>query len=181
MVRLHLPEIIETPRLIIQRLRYEDAEEIFYCYASKPEATRFLSWPTHKSIDDTRSFLRFAHKAWEIGTDYSFSIRDKESNRLIGSFGIINENGKIQFGYVFSPTQWGNGYATEVCRLMMSLLKNEQDVYRVGTFVDVKNEASVKVLLKSGLLEEARLGKWFRFVNQGDEPKDCILFYLPLR
>jgi len=32
------------------------------------------------------------------------------------------------------------------------------------------------VLRKCGMVEEARLPKWFRFINQGNEPKDCILF-----
>lgn len=179
-MRLQLPERIITERLIIQRLRYEDAEEIFYTYASKPEATRFVNWPTHKSVRDTRSFLDYARAAWDMGTDYSYSIRIQHSNRLVGSFGVMNDLGKIQFGYIFSPTQWNLGYATEVCRKMMALLKEERGIHRIGTFVDTENEASIRVLQKSGLVEEARLPKWFRFVNQGNEPRDCVLYFLPL-
>lgn len=180
MDRINLPEKVETERLILQRLRYEDAEEIFYSYASKPEATRFMSWPTHKSIDDTRTFLKFAIQSWELGLDYSYSIRLKHTNQLIGSFGAINEAGKIQFGYIFTPTHWGMGYATEACSKMMDILKREKQLYRIGTFVDHDNIASMKVLLKSGLKEEARLKDWFRFVNQDNKAKDCALFYLPL-
>jgi ribosomal-protein-alanine N-acetyltransferase len=179
MIHLNLPDKISTDRLLIQRLRYEDAEEIFYCYASKAEATRYVSWPTHRTVVDTRGFLRYAIDAWNTGLDYSFSVRLKESNRLIGSIGIINENGKIQFGYIFSPTQWGNGFATEVCRKMMELLKKEKDVFRIGTYVDVENVASIRVLEKSGLVEEVRLPKWIIFPNQENKPKDCILFVLP--
>lgn len=175
-----MSEKIETRRLLLQRLKYEDAEEIFYAYASKPECTRFMAWPTHTSIEATRGFLDYAHESWRAGTDYSFSIRTKDSNRFIGSFGIINDNGKIQFGYIITPSQWGNGYATEVCKKMMEVLKSFPEIYRIGTFVDVDNVASIKVLEKSGLTEEARLKKWFRFVNQNDEPKDCALFRLEL-
>ena len=180
MVRLNLPEQFFTDRLSVQRLKYEDAEEIFYAYASKPEATRFVSWPTHQTLDDTKSFLRYAAEAWEFGTDYSFSIRLKESARLVGSFGVMNDEGKLQFGYIFSPTQWGNGFATEVCKCMMSLLRHQDGVYRIQSFVDVENIASAKVLVKCGLVEEARLRKWLKFVNQGNEPRDCIHFRLPL-
>src|SRR6218665_1463009 len=112
-MNLDLPERIETDRLTLQRLRYEDAEELFYTYASKPEATRYMSWPTHQSLDDTREFLGYAAQGWKAGTDYSYGIRLKHVNRLIGSCGILNDEGKIQFGYVLSPTQWGRGYATE--------------------------------------------------------------------
>jgi len=180
MVVLNLPDHIVTERLSLRRLRYEDAEEIFYTYASKPEVTRFVSWPTHQTLRDTNAFLRYAINAWDSGTDYTFAVRLKESNRLIGRIGVINENGKLQFGYVFSSTQWNKGYATEVCLRLMSLLRNQKGVYRIQSFVDSENVSSARVLIKSGLVEEARLVRWFRFVNQSNEAKDCILFKLPL-
>jgi [ribosomal protein S5]-alanine N-acetyltransferase len=179
-MKLNLAERIDTDRLTLSRLKYEDAEEIFYTYASKPEATRYMSWPTHQSLKDTRSFLKYAVHGWANGTDYSFGIRTRNDNRFIGSCGLLNDDGKIQFGYVLSPTQWRRGYATEVCRKMMATLKSVEGVYRVSTFVDTENIASIRVLMKSGLEEEARLEKWFRFVNQHSEPKDCVLFKLPL-
>ena len=177
---MHLfPAQIETARLTLQRLRYEDAEEIFYKYASKSEATKYVSWPTHQRIIETRIYLKHAVLGWSLGVDYSFSVRIKESNQLIGTFGTINENGRLQFGYIFSPTQWGKGYATEVCQVMLPLLKLQLGVFRIGTFIDAENVASAKVLQKCGLIEEARLTKWFRFINQNNEAKDCILFKLP--
>ena len=81
---------------------------------------------------------------------------------------------------MLGTNHWGQGYATEVCRKMMQTVRKETEVYRVSTFVDAENLASIKVLLKSGLVEEARLEKWYRFVNQDMQPKDCILFKLPL-
>ncbi len=179
MVQLNIPEKLSTERLILQRLRYEDAAEIFYTYASKPEATKFVSWPTHQSLYDTRTFLRYAIHAWGQGKDYGFSIRQKETNRLIGSFGIINDDGKIQFGYILSPTQWGKGYATEVCNSIMKLLSETNGVTRIQTFVDLENIASINVLQKSGLIEEVLLKNYFVFVNQHNRAKDCILFKLP--
>lgn len=180
MYYLNLPERTETSRLILQKLRYEDAEEIFYAYASKPEVTKFLSWKTHESVDETRSFLKYAHQSWKAGLDYSYSIRLKINGQLIGGFGFINEGGKIQFGYAFSPTHWNNGYATEVCTHAMMLIRKCDNIFRVGTFVDSENIASIRVLEKSGLVKEAELANWFRFINQGNEPKNCVLYFLPL-
>lgn len=180
MERLDLEEKFETERLNFRRLMYEDAEEIFYAYASKPEATRYVSWPTHRSVADTQRFLMQTRAAWAAGTDYSFSIRLKDSNRLIGSIGALNEYGKIQFGYILSPGQWNRGYATEATRRFMELLAAQPTVYRIGTLVDAENIASRRVLEKSGLIEEARLARWLRFVNQDNQPRDCILFRYPL-
>jgi ribosomal-protein-alanine N-acetyltransferase len=180
-MKLPISPKINTQRLELRRLKYEDADEIFYTYASKPEATKFVSWPTHRKLTDTRAFLEYTIHAWETGTDYSFAIRVPGSNRFIGTFGLMNDEGKVQFGYALGPNYWGQGYATEVCRAMMTLLKGINGLYRVGTLVDVENVASSRVLLKSGLIEEARLPMWMRFVNQDNQPKDCILYRLPLQ
>ncbi len=180
MDRISLPERIETKRLILQRLKYEDAEEIFYTYASKAEATKYLPWPTHRRIEDTRGFLTYAVAAWDQGLNFAYSIRLKDSGRLIGSFGVINNDLEIEFGYVLSPTQWGRGYATEACIKMMDLLKKYPAVKKISTFVDAENIASVKVLQKAGLVHEGTFSNWFKFVNQNMEARDCVLMHLPL-
>ncbi|HEU5291379.1 MAG TPA: GNAT family N-acetyltransferase [Cyclobacteriaceae bacterium] len=178
MIRLNLPEKIETERLVLLRLKYEDAEEIFYSYASKPEVTRYLAFPTHQSVADARNFLKYVTAAWDAGTEYAFGIRLKEDNRFIGSIGCINENGKVQFGYALSPNYWNQGLMTEAGKAVLELLKRQKDIYRIWTFIDAENEASGKVLQKCGLVEEAQLSKWFRFVNQDNQPKDCTLYVL---
>ena len=178
-MKLNLPEKLETQRLLLQRLRYEDAEEIFYTYASKAEATRYVSWPTHQTIRDTRAFLKYAVQGWQEGTDYSLSIRERNSQRIIGGLGVLNDNGKIQLGYILGPLHWGKGYATEACLKMKDVLRSIPSIYRVGSFVDAENTASSRVLLKTGFEQEARLENWFKFINQDNQPKDCILYKLP--
>ncbi|MEQ9414914.1 MAG: GNAT family N-acetyltransferase, partial [Cyclobacteriaceae bacterium] len=101
-----LQNSLETERLFIQRLKYEDAEEIFYAYASKLEATRFVSWPAHRTVADTNKYLRQAVQDWNSGLAHSYSNRTISDNRLIGSVGVINENGNVQFWYVLSPSVW---------------------------------------------------------------------------
>lgn len=175
-----MPESIPAGNLILKRLRYEDAEEIFFTYASKPEGTRYVSWPTHQRLKDTRDYLRYAINAWDAGRDYSFSIRLTYSNRLIGSIGVINDSGKIQFGYFIAPSQWGRGYATAAAKALLEVLKSMPGVKEVKTFVDAENVASIRVLQKCGLIEEARVPAYFRFINQNNEAKACILFRLEL-
>lgn len=177
-MKLPMPESFFTERLGVHRFRYEDAEEIFYTYASKPEATKFVSWPTHESLADTRRYLKFARAGWEAGVDYSFALR-LPNRRLIGSCGVVNDRGNVQFGYILSPSQWGNGYATEVCLKLLEVLRSLPGVKSIGTFVDAENVASAKVLLKSGLQVVERREKGFRFVNQGNAEKDCLIFKLP--
>jgi [ribosomal protein S5]-alanine N-acetyltransferase len=179
MVHLVFSEKIFTPRLYLEPLKYEDAEEIFYTYASKPEATKFVSWPTHKTVSDTNAFLLYARTARQQHKDYSFGIRTLKENRLIGSIGVMNFDGEIQFGYILSPTQWNKGYATEACKVILQFLKNQSGIKRIFTFVAPANVSSIRVLNKCGLIEEALLAKHMIFPNVSREPADCLLFVLP--
>lgn len=174
-----IPERLETDRLLLRRLRHEDAEEIFYTYASKPECTKFVAWPTHQSIQDTREYLSRTMAGWEQGLDFSYSIRLLANNRFIGGCGFLEDEGKIQIGYVLGPIHWRKGYATEAVGKLIEMLRGIPGVLRVGSFVDADNLASARVLKKAGLVEEAVLKNWFRFPNQGNVSRDCILFRLP--
>jgi RimJ/RimL family protein N-acetyltransferase len=57
-------EIIETERLVMRRPRAGDAHAIFTRYASDPEATRYMAWPTSRSVDVTVAFVRFCDALW---------------------------------------------------------------------------------------------------------------------
>ncbi|MFM7858899.1 MAG: GNAT family N-acetyltransferase [Flammeovirgaceae bacterium] len=175
-----MPERLESERLVLQRLRYEDASEIFYTYASKEEVTRYVSWSTHQTVHDTNAFLKYAVTAWKRGIDLSWSIRLKHTAQLVGSIGVLPSDGKVQFGYAFGPSHWNRGFATESLLVVLPEIKKLGGIYRINTLVDVENGASARVLLKCGFREEARLEKWMRFPNQGNQAKDCILFRLPL-
>ena len=43
---------LETPRLILRRLTLADAEPMYRNWASDPEVTKFLTWPTHSSVEN---------------------------------------------------------------------------------------------------------------------------------
>jgi ribosomal-protein-alanine N-acetyltransferase len=48
---------IQTERLILRRFTMNDTDDIFRNYASDDEVTRFLSFSSHQSIDDTKSVV----------------------------------------------------------------------------------------------------------------------------
>ena len=57
-------EIIETERLLLRRPRRSDEPAVFSRYASDPDVTRYMSFPTHQSLDDTRAFVQWSDTLW---------------------------------------------------------------------------------------------------------------------
>jgi ribosomal-protein-alanine N-acetyltransferase len=176
-----LPETAELERLMFVRNRMTDAEEIFYAYASKPEVTKYLSWKTHETIDDTRAYLAIVEKTWKQGLQASYSVRLKKSNRLIGSCGCTFSDGLFQVGYVFSPVCWGKGFATETCRGLVAEILKVKQVRKICSFVDVDNPASARVLEKSGFIQEQIAPGHYIAPNQGGARRDARIFYIPLK
>src|SRR5262245_41741240 len=88
------PETIETPRLLLRRPRPDDAAAIFSRYSADPEVTRYVGWPAHKSIEDTRGFLAFddSHWAqWPAGSYLVWSRQDGQLGDLLGGTGLLFE------------------------------------------------------------------------------------------
>ena len=49
---------IETGRLVLRPFRIEDAQPMYENWASDPEVTKFLMWPTHTSVEVSREVLK---------------------------------------------------------------------------------------------------------------------------
>ena len=49
---------IETGRLILRPFKAEDAQPMFRNWASDPQVTRFLTWPTHANEDVSRMVIK---------------------------------------------------------------------------------------------------------------------------
>ncbi len=81
-----LPEL-ETERLLLRRMRLDDAEAMF-AYASDPEVTRYVLWETHRSIEDSEGFLRVATEGYARGDFGGWGIVLKEDGAFVGTCGV---------------------------------------------------------------------------------------------
>ena len=109
---MHAPEELATNRLNLRRYRPEDAASIFECYARDEDVTRFLTWQTHKSVEETEAFVRERMEAWGRGDDFTWAITTKDGD-LIGGIGLRIRGFKANFGYVMGRPYWNRGYGGE--------------------------------------------------------------------
>ena len=152
-------EILETGRLVLRRPRTTDEPAIFSRYASDPEATRYMAWPTHRSLDDTHAFLELSDAVWarwpEAGPYLVFA---RDGVTLLGSAGIVNNDAvKAQAGYILARDVWGRGYATEALLASVEAAR-AAGVRRLEAEVHVEHHASCRVLEKAGFVREAIRG-----------------------
>lgn len=174
---MNLPERVETERLLLRWPTDADAEEIFARYASDPVVTRYLLWPPHRTVEETREFLRKKDAEREKLGGKSWLLILRSSGVLLGSIGCRRvETHVLQFGYCLAHDSWGKGYATEATRAMVKVWLDIPSIWRVQAFCDPANVASARVLERAGLTYEGTLRKYVLSPNLDNELRDAHLY-----
>lgn len=159
--------IIETRRITLSRLRSGDAREMF-AYRSDPDVRRYQSWEP-VSVDEVSTFIGgLASVVFDTpGTWFQFGVRLRGSGELVGDFGVhfpVDEPFQAEVGVTVAPSHQGRGLATEALSGMLSHLFGPAGKHRVFASVDPRNHASMALMRKVGMREEAhfRESLWFK-------------------
>ena len=141
---------IETERLILRYLNDEDLESVFYNYANDDEVTKYLTWPTHRSLEDTKMIFNIWKNEDETIKKYHYFIELKETHELIGSCALAKiENGIPEIGYVIGKKWWNKGIMTEACKKLIEILFDD-GFPKIVIKADCNNIGSNKVIKKCG-------------------------------
>jgi ribosomal-protein-alanine N-acetyltransferase len=149
---------LETDRLMLERYTDADLNDIF-AYASNPEVTKMLTWPPHKTLDDSKAFLEWVqastnHRPGNLF--FVFAIRLKSTGRVIGSIDFKNPQPWIgQIDYVLSRDHWGKGLMPEAARALRDWsMQAFPDMIRFQAYCEPENAASARVMQKVGMTFE---------------------------
>lgn len=128
-----------------------DAQAIFDRYASDPVATHFMSWPTHRSVADTRAFLAWSDAEWDQWPAGTYLVFAREpAGLLLGSTGLSFQTPDFAVtGYIFAQDAWGKGFATETLAAMVDLARTI-GVKRLEAVCFASHRASARVMEKCG-------------------------------
>lgn len=156
---------IETERLLLRRACMEDAEPMFANWASDPEVTKFLTWPTHETVEISQWVVESWVRESERENFYQWMIVLKETGQPIGSISVVNMDDRVEkaeIGYCMGRKWWGMGIMTEALSGVMNFLFNEVGMNRIEARHDVANPRSGCVMKKCGMIYEgtARQAGW---------------------
>lgn len=144
--------ILETERLLLRRLRREDAEAL-YAIASIPEVSRYLMWDRHPSVRYTKHYLKDLQRLYDDLEYFEWGVLTREGD-LIGTCGFTKFDytaNRGEIGYSFRPDVWGRGYATEAAQAAIGFGFHELGLSSVYACFALENAASIRVLTKCGM------------------------------
>ena len=153
---------LATKRLTLRRFEQEDAESIFYNWASDEEVTKYLNWKPHKNIEESEQILQDWLNRYENNDYYQWAIELNELEQPIGSIGVVEVDETLEavmIGYCIGKEFWNKGYTTEALTEVIRFLMNEVGVTRVWAYHDANNPISGKVMIASGMEYEGTMRK----------------------
>ena len=145
---------LETERLILRPFTSEDGDVMFRNWASDPEVTRYLTWPTHDSVETTRKLTAFWAEEAKKPEVYQWAIELKELGEPIGSLSVVRINEKYawsELGYCIGRAWWGRGLTAEGVRAVIEYLIREVGFRQILAVHDVNNPRSGAVMRKAGM------------------------------
>ena len=150
-------QTIETSRLLLRKAVREDAEPMFRNWASDPEVTKFLTWPTYEKVDTAHQILDLWASEYEKPDYYQWMIVLKELGEPIGSISVVRQRediGEGEIGYCLGSAWWHRGIMSEALEAVIRYLLEEVGMERITAKHDLNNPHSGGVMRKCGMRYE---------------------------
>ncbi len=159
--------------LLLRPIREADAEEIFP-WTSDPAFSRFMSWSAHRTLDESREFLRAAEAQAAARKTLTWAVTRRGA--IVGCVGLLDitfaakamrlDRGEL--GYWTAPPAQGQGVARQAARAVMTWAFEELGLHRITVGCVADNEPSRKVIEQLGFRflcrtpeEVFRDGRWW--------------------
>jgi [ribosomal protein S5]-alanine N-acetyltransferase len=156
---------VRTQRLILRRARMDDVAAM-HVIMSNPVAMRYWSTPPHSELAETERWIAsMVEDNPATRDDFIVTL----NGQLIGKLGAWR---LPEFGFLFEPAHWGQGYAREALDAFVER-RRALGSTELTADVDPRNAASIRLLERAGFRETGRVrGTW----QVGDELCDSVYF-----
>ena len=160
-------QVLSTPRLTLRPFKPEDAPAMFANWANDSDVTRFLTWPTHSSVEISQWVCNDWVTHYAEPDYYQWAI--VYDGQPIGSIAVVEHDdniGKAHIGYCIGRAWWHRGIVSEALNAVIDFLFDEVGYDRIEARHDPRNPHSGDVMRKCGMKYEGTLRQSDRN-NQG--------------
>ena len=133
---------------------------MFRNWASDPEVTKFLTWPTHDNVEISQWVVDSWIREYEKDHYYQWMIVPKALGQPIGSISVVRQNDQVEeaeIGYCIGRAWWHQGFVSEALTAVIQYLFEEVGMNRVAARHDPNNPHSGGVMKKCGMTYEGTM------------------------
>lgn len=175
------PRAFLTERLALLAIEPEDARVLYDAYAADSEVTKYMSFRTAQSVKEVEAFAEgiaafFDGRESEF-RQFCWKIRENATGEIIGSCSLTPVNPYTLSGnYIIGKRHWGKGFATEAWSCLLECAKEQPRVARVEAYFHPDNQASGRIMEKTGMKKIGLIQKAGVCPNISNERQDGILY-----
>jgi len=132
-----------------------------------------------QTIDEKVQLLRRFRGQFDLGQNFVYGLFSRDESEVVGGSGFHKRVGDDAFeiGYWIRASREGEGLTTEVTAALTRVGFELCDVDRIEIQCEPANERSMRIPLKLGYREEARMRRRL-YAAPGSEPRDVVVFTL---
>lgn len=170
------PVSIQLARCALRKPMIADAIEMFRCYSSDVEVSKYLTWKPHSDLNETLAFLERSLELWESGNNLNFVVNEKENGKIVGMASVRFDHHIAAIGIALGRSYWGFKLGEEIVRGLVNWCLVRQEVFRIECVVDCSHAASERMLISAGFMFEGVLRRRSVHPNISSEPRDCKIY-----
>ncbi len=151
---------LRTPRLTLREIVPEDAEALFRI-RSDERVMRHILRPRQQDVSEAAQLIEVMRNAYAQNDSVVWGLSLHGQPDLIGNIVLWNidkANHRAETGYLLHPDYWRQGLMDEAMTAVLEYGFRALNFHTIEAHTEAENEASGRLLLKHGFVQEA----WFR-------------------
>jgi len=149
--------------------------------SSIDELRPWMPWALEEPqpLEQKVQLLRDFRSQFDRGENFIYGLFSRDESEVVGGSGLHGRvgEGAFEIGYWIRSSRAGQGLATEVSAALTRVGFEVCGADRIEIHTEPANERSMKIPLKLGYTEEARLRRRL-YPVPGGEPRDAVIFSL---
>ena len=148
----HRIPTIETPRTILRAFNAGETKTL-HTILSEPGVLRYFPSSNPPSLGRVEKLIESQSHHWEEQGFGWWAVADKADDSLDGwcGLGFLEDTEETEIKYLFSPSHWGRGIATETASVCLEYGYREVNLDTIIGLTHLENIPSQRVLEKIGL------------------------------
>ncbi|GAC1353983.1 MAG: GNAT family N-acetyltransferase [Ktedonobacteraceae bacterium] len=146
---------VQTARLLLRRLQLTDGPAMFQVHGD-PATYHYSPAALHPDLATSEEMLRSCLHHWETYGFGYWAVTPAQQETIVGFGGLEyrhwRDRDALNLYYRFTPSAWGQGYATELAQRAVSMAREHLPKFPVIARTRPANLASQQVAQKVGLL-----------------------------
>ena len=146
---------LKTPRLILRRFAFDDAQAVYDGYTSDELVSKWHNLAVQASVQDAQNMLIESIAKYADSEYYHWAIEyDGIIVGEINFFDVENRSERCEVGYTIGSKWWNRGIATEALAEVIHFAFDEVHFHKVCGQCDAANVGSSRVMQKNGMKPE---------------------------